>query len=503
MRVFIGGMITETNTFAPFPTAMSGFAENGLTLAEAKTSPFSGPPSVYRARSEADGHAVIEAMTFVAQPSGVLVRSTYETLRDRLLADLDAAGGVDIILLTLHGAMVADGYDDCEGDILVHMRAQAPNAVIGCVLDPHCHLTETMVETADLIVIAKEYPHTDFSDRAEELYDLAIRTKAGAIRPVAALLDANMIGFYPTGAEPMRSIVDGLMQAEQGPVLSASIAHGFPWGDVAEAGTRVLVYADGDEAAAAALAEETARKLYDQRHGLLPHMPALAEALQAARACNGRAVLGDFADNPGGGAPGDSTFFLRALLERNVTDAAIGAFWDPLVAQVCAEAGVGATLAIRLGGKCGVASGDPVDLTVTVRGVAEHHDQGVFGSRQSLGLSVWLEAAGIDILVCSVRSQVFEPDAFTGLGIDLTSKRLVVVKSSAHYRAGFEADADHICSVGTPGTLRTDFADIPYRKRARTFFPVRPDPWAEDGTPRAKIIRRPSPQTAPQGAPKP
>jgi microcystin degradation protein MlrC len=142
----------------------------------------------------------------------------------------------------------------------------------------------------------------------------------------------------------MREIVDQLTAAEAGPILSVSLAHGFPWADVDELGTRVLGYADQDEAAATVAAEQIARSLYEHRAALLPNFPDIDEALNRMRQSNGQVVLGDFADNPGGGAPGDSTFFLREMLERGVSDAVIGAFWDPLVAQVCAEAGVGAVL---------------------------------------------------------------------------------------------------------------------------------------------------------------
>jgi len=249
------------------------------------------------------------------------------------------------------------------------------------------------------------------------------------------LLDTRLVGFYPTLDPPMRGIVDDLKAAETAPILSASIGHGFPWADVADVGTRVLVYADRDEAAATAAAERFAARLYAERHTLLPAYPSVSESLDRVRELNGSVVLGDVADNPGCGAPGDSTFFLKAMIDRGVTDAVIGAFWDPFVAQVCAEAGVGSCLIIRLGGKCGASSGDPIDLPVEVMGVVEDHTTMVFGGRQRMGRSVWLRTGGVDIAVCSVRTQVFDPDAFTGLGISLDDKRLIVVKSSNHYQA--------------------------------------------------------------------
>lgn len=491
MRVFFGGLATETNTFAPFPTALSAFEEYRIRrdTSIAGNSPLAGPLKVFRSRSEADGCEVIETIAGFAQPGGPTVRAAYEQLRDTILADLRAAGAVDIILLMLHGAMVAQGHDDCEGDIIMRVREIAPDAVIGIELDPHCHLTSRMVSGADLIVIAKEYPHIDFDDRASDLYALCRRTALGEVAPVAVLLDTNMVGFYPTFDPPMRHIVDAMTAVETGPILSVSLAHGFPWADVEDVGTRVLVYADGDEAAAVAVANDVADSLYRQRNALLPDYPDVEESLDRLDRSNGQVVLGDFADNPGGGAPGDSTFMLRAMLERGLGDAVIGAFWDPLVAQVCAEAGVGAIVNVRLGGKCGPSSGDPIDLEVEVKGVVENHSAGVFGQRQPMGRSVWLHSSGIDIAVCSIRTQVYERDAFTGLGIPLAGRRLVVVKSSNHYQAGFQAGADHLWHVTSPGALRLDFANMPYTKRAPDYFPRTADPRAA-GAPRPQVFHR-------------
>ncbi|MCH8616627.1 M81 family metallopeptidase [Sphingomonas sp. SM33] len=491
MRVFIGGLATETNTFAPFPTALSAFEEYGIGRDTSlnDSSPLGGPLKVFRSCAEADGCDVVETITSFAQPGGPTVRAVYERLRDTILDDLSAAGAVDIVVLMLHGAMVAQGYDDCEGDLITRVRGIAPNAVVGVELDPHCHLTSQMVSEADVIIIAKEYPHIDFDDRARELYALCRRIALGEVAPVAVLLDTKMVGFYPTFDPPMRQIVDGLTAAETGPILSMSLAHGFPWADVEDVGTRVLVYADQDEDAAVTVARDVAATLYEQRHALLPDYPGVDDSIDRLRQSNGQVVLGDFADNPGGGAPGDSTFILRALLERELSDVVIGAFWDPLVAQVCAEAGVGAILDVRLGGKCGPTSGEPIDLEVEVRGVVENHSAGVFGQRQPMGRSVWLHSRGIDIAVCSIRTQVYERDAFTGLGIPLEDRRLIVVKSSNHYQAGFRADADHLWHVTSPGTLRLDFARMPYTKRNLNFFPREADPWAS-GAPEPEVFSR-------------
>jgi microcystin degradation protein MlrC len=486
VRLFIASLFTETNTFSPFPTGRRAFEENGVSKTASTDPPtlIGSPMGVLRRRGEAAGYQVLESLSAFAQPGGRTVRAVYENYRDIILSDLKAVSPVDMVILVLHGAMVADGYDDCEGDLLVHIRGIAPGAVIGVEIDPHCHLTEAMMKEADLIIPFKEYPHIDIDDRADELFELCDRTLRDEIRPVAALLDTQMIGFYPTLKPPMSEIVALLREIEREPgVLSASIGHGFPWGDVAETGTRVLVYADADAELASKHALNVAERLYALRHEFVAKYPSVAESLDRAASHNGRVVLGDHSDNAGGGAPSDSTYFLREMINRDSEHAVIGCFHDPAVAQMCADAGVGARLAIRLGGKSGPASGDPIDLEVEVMAVSFDHSQSVFGSRMGLGLAVWLRHRGVDILVNTVRSQPFDPDIFTGMGIDLDNKRLIVVKSSNHYEAGFGPIADQLWHVDSPGTLTLDVANLPYRLRAPYYFPRIDDPWSKFGKP--------------------
>ena len=420
-----------------------------------------------------------------AEPSGPTVQSVYETYRDEILGDVANKGPFDVVLLFLHGAMVASGYDDCEGDLIGRIRGiVGAKAAIGAVLDLHCHLTQAMIEGANAIITVKEYPHIDFPERAAELYDICVRTAKGEIRPVSVVFDCRMVGFYPTTTEPMRSLTDKLSAAETRPgVLSASFAHGFPWGDTPDTGSRVLVVTDNNPALAQATAKEIGMEIYAARNALLPRFRSIDDALNQARDSNGIAVLADTADNSGGGAPSDNVSILAAMLTRNMRDAVFGAIWDPISAEICADAGIGARLALRLGGKCGPASGNSIDVQATVKAIKPDFDQkGLADTRVPMGLTVWVEVEGIDVAINSIRTQVFSPDAFTGLGIDLARKRTIVVKSSWHFYAGFGEMADVVIPVASPGAIQMDFANIAYRKkRDMNFFPRVADPLAVDG----------------------
>jgi microcystin degradation protein MlrC len=194
----------------------------------------------------------------------------------------------------------------------------------------------------------------------------------------------------------------------------------------------------------------------------------------------GPVVFADVADNPGGGAPGDNTFILEALIRRGVQNIAIGAFWGLGAIHTCRDAGIGATLNLRIGGKCSPASGSPIDLPVTVRAIVENYSQGSLSGREPMGTAVWVEGPnGLDIVPASIHSQIFMPDAFTGLGIDLTSKKLIVVKSMQHFHAGFAPLAKDVLYVTTPGALTQQFAEIPYVKRDLNYWPRVKYPFSE------------------------
>ena len=485
MKFFTAFLATETNTFAAAPSGWGSFEEYGIFHGDASTRDAQGyglyPLTLRRWLAEA-GHELVESITAFAMPGGVTVREVFEQLRDEILADLKTAMPVDGVLLILHGAMVADGYADCEGDLLARVREiVGPGVPIGVELDLHCHFTELMRSSADAIIAYKEYPHTDAMPRMRELLDIVLATAQGRIRPSTAVFDCKQVGLWHTTREPMAGFVRRMQQVEQQPgVLSVSLGHGFPWADVPEAGAKLWVITDNDPVLGARLAEQLGREFWALREETRTPGLGIDEALTQALAFDGGpVVLADVGDNAGGGAMGDSTFVLRALLERGIDDVAIGAFWDLGAVQICRDAGAGARMTLRLGGKCGPASGTPLDLKVIVKAVDETFWQpglGGDGQRTQLGPSVWLRIDdgrlhNVDIVLTSRRSQVLSPRLFTGLGIELDDKKLVIVKSAQHFHAQFAPLAKAIVYVASPGTLDTDFARLPYRIRSLDYWP--------------------------------
>ena len=484
MKPFIACLGTETNTFSPIPTGEQTFAETMLYHGDAtahESSLFSGPLHVWRQAAESEGGEVVESLAAFAQPAGRTIRRVYETYRDRILEDLSAALPVEIVLINLHGAMVADGYDDCEGDLLRSIRQiVGPDVVVGAELDLHCHITDEMMDSADALVTFKEYPHIDPRERAQELFDICAGAARGAVRPVIAACDLRMINSYRTPIEPMKSFV-ARMKALEGVdgILSVSMSHSFPYGDVADVGGKMLVISDDDQGKAADLARELASEVWAMRDEIAAPRTGIDEALDLALDSSaGPVVLADTADNAGGGAPSDATFILQRLLDRQIKGVLSGLYWDPVAVRFCIEAGEGSALQLRVGGKCGPASGEPVDLTVSVQRVVREGTQSFGPSRNQTGDIVWVKSEqGVDLVLNSVRTQVFHPDAFTQLGIELSTYRIVIVKSTQHFYAGFEAIASEIYYVAGPGALSSDYGALPLVKRTAPYWPKVDDPW--------------------------
>ena len=479
MRVFSGSLATETNTFAPMPTGLASFKDRDYFPAGQhpdQLTLFSGPLWAARLRGKAQGWDLVEGPVASAQPSGITTRLAFETLREELLADLRAALPVDMVLLGLHGAMVADGYDDCEGELLQRVRALVgPGVVVGAELDPHHHLTAAMTTSADLLIAFKEYPHTDVLERGLELVDLCAAIVGKKVRPTVAVVDCEMIVTIHTSREPARSFVDRLQSLEgHDGVLSISVTHGFAWGDVPDMGTKLLVYTNADQPKADALARQLADELIGLREALAVRYPDIDTALDEALAFDGSpVVLADGADNPGGGAASDATFILRRLIERGIGDAAIGPMWDPMAVRIAFEAGVDARLAMRIGGKISPLSGDPIDLMCTVK--ALHADMVMTGLANipvALGDCALLESAGIEIVLITRRNQAMGTDLFTQLGCDLAAKKIVVVKSSQHFYASFSKVAKHVIYAGAPGAVTPDLSTLPYRRVRRPKWPI-------------------------------
>jgi len=482
LRVFAGGISTETNSFSPIPTGYDDYERHDPSSFpdEWKDSTFLRIRDTVVGR----GHTYLQGPYASAVPSGLTTDATYERLKTWLLDELGAVIPVDAVLLVLHGAMATPSVDDCEADLVGAVRRLVGGASVGVLLDLHCDVSEALVESADVIVIYKEYPHIDIDMRAAEMAEITLRAAEGDVHPTMATFDSRTAGLVPTTVEPMRSFVDDVLCGveKRDGVLSASLAHGFPWADTVAYGSRALVITDGDSDLAYQVAEELGRGFYAIRRHVLSQPIPLEDAIRRLTSdspSQGPVVLADIADNAGGGASSDSTFILGALIEHMLEDVALGPLWDPQVVHTAFAAGVGATLRLRVGGKTGTASGQPLDVVATVvalrRGLVQRWPQVDGFTDVPAGDCAALRIDGVTVVVNSLREQAVGLNLFTDLSIDPSGLRAIVVKSAHHYRAAFGPIASEMISVNTPGALRQDLTALEFARADLNRYP-----WIED-----------------------
>ncbi len=499
-RIFTAALATETNTFSPIMIDRKGFEDS--LYAPPGQHPVTptlctAPIPVGRRVCAEKGWQLIEGTAAWADPAGLIARGAYEGLRDEILDQLRAAMPLDGVVLGLHGAMVAQGYLDPEGDFLARVRAIiGPDMLLCATLDPHSHLTAKRLAATNFFVAFKEFPHTDFVDRAEDLWRIAVDTLEGRVQPTMSVWDCRMIDVFPTSRQPMRGFVDWMMatEASDPKLLSLSAIHGFMAGDVPEMGSKIIAVTDANldpgGAHGAALAEQFGQALFANRgRHIMPFTDERTAVTRAIAATAHPVVIADMWDNPGGGTAGDATVLLKELLAQGATGVAVGTIWDPIAVQLCFVAGEGAEFPLRFGAKSAPLTGEPCDALVrviTLNATAEmKFGESVvpFGPAARIAL---LDAQGtplgIEVILNTVRAQSYDPSLFTALGIDPLGQRILAIKSTNHFYAAFAPIASEVlyCSAGKP--YPNDPATNDYRHVRHDIWPRMADPFKAKAT---------------------
>ena len=490
MRVGIGGVFQETNTYVTEWTG-AGSIDRFVVTAHAEML------DAYRGSLTEIGGAIagaadlgVEAipLTFaIATPGPTVSAVAYTDLSGRLLDDIAAAGPLDALVLVLHGAGVVEGIESLELDLLRRIRAAIGTTVpVVVTLDLHSTLPSAAADLADLLLPYHHYPHTDMADRGREAMERAVQLAGERLRPRTVIVHVPLIvtaGATAPG-EPMAEILEACLRLEgRTGVIDASIQHGFPFSDVAEAGVHVGVSVDPEGPAdAVALAIELAALVWERRAALVKQAvgadDAVAQALTlAGSAYPGRPViLSDSSDNPGGGAPGDATHVLRALLAAEVHSALIAALTDPTAVAQAHAAGPGQVIDVALGGRMGPLQGEPVTCRATVKAVTDGRWVATTamgrGAAYDMGSTALLGIGGIDLIVCTEPTQVFDPAVLAIHGVTAGQYDIVALKSSTHFRAGFEDESAAIVTADAPGVTSLNLTTYPRHATARLPYPL-------------------------------
>jgi microcystin degradation protein MlrC len=489
LRLAALGVAHETNTFATNPTDFAAFEESGILRGQQIVHEYADSHASMAGFLDAGrlpGVEVVPLLFTFTNPAGTITNDAFERIVGEMLHLLREQGPWHGVLLAQHGAAVSEEYPDMDGEVAARVRELVgPDVPIGIAPDMHANLSHKMIDNVDVTVVYRTNPHLDPRPRALECAELIVRTVRGEIHPVQALetppVVINIVKQF-TGEEPMRSLVDDVDQVIQQPgILSASVAEGYPYADVAEMGMAFLAISDGDRQTARQAAQWLARRAWERRAEFVADVPTVdAALLEAMRAPKTPIVLMDVGDNIGGGSPADSTILLEAAQRRGIRRY-LQTLRDPDAVARCVRAGEGARVSLDVGGKTDDMHGRPVHVSGTVRRISD----GRFEERTPIhggfrffdgGATVVLETDDEHTLVLTTRligntsiQQMYS------VGVRPERMRVVVAKGVVSPRPAYEPIAAQIVLVNTPGVTTADLSRFTYTRRRRPLYPFEPE----------------------------
>jgi len=473
MRIAIGSIMHESNTFSPIPTTLEEFHpryRNAL-LQEPERDSLGGIIALLRAQ----GADLIPTISAHALPGGVVTREAYEEMREALLEGIRAAGAIDGVCLALHGSMQVREIGDAESDLLREVRALVGSQVpIVAALDLHANVTAAMVEEADGLVAYRTAPHVDSFDTGQRAAVLLLRILGEDRRPTMALTKLPFLlsgEQSETGAEPMASMIQLLEETDlQRGVLSSSFGLGFPWADVYDNGVSSVVVTDADRALAQREADRLAQAFWGRRKEFDFRVEAypIDEAIEVAMAAPESTVfLSDSGDNPTAGGTTDIPLVVERLLAKGASASVVAAICDSAAVEACMAAGVEQRVALCIGGKMDTQHGHPLPVEGRVRLVTE----GEWGPMAVLRVD------RVDVVVSSQRMAVTEPAFLRRLAIEPLERKLVVLKIGYLFPS-FQAIAPRSILMLSPGCTNCDLRQMHYERVKRPIYPLDSDtPW--------------------------
>jgi microcystin degradation protein MlrC len=489
MRIAVGGFMHETNTFVATPTTWDDFARGGpwpvASEGDVILSNFRNinlALAHFIAAAEQAGHIIVPVAWACAQPSGRVTDDAFERMAGKLVEGARQARP-DAVFLELHGAMVTQSHDDGEGELLRRMReAVGKDVPILVSLDLHANVSPVTVELADFISSYRTYPHVDWGAsgaRCAQWLDRVIGWK----RPARAIRQAPFLIPVTTGCtyvEPSMGLYERLQAIEAETGVHLSLNMGFPPADIFDVGPSITAYGE-NQAAVDAAADRLHAALLKAEAGFASHRPlpakdAVAEAMSIAKTAKRPVVLADTQDNPGAGAPSNTTGLIAELLRQRAQRAVVGIVHDVAAAEAAHAAGVGGTVSTLGGGAEGPGQ-TPLPGPWRVVAISGGRFKGTSpmlrGPETNMGKTALLAQDGVEVLVASIRQQPVHREAFTHLGIDLNTYGIIGLKSSAHFRSGYQEIAERVIVCLAPGVNIEDPASFPFT-RIRPGLRLRP-----------------------------
>ncbi len=486
MRVALGNIVQESNSFTPVPGSWFHFPPGHLLRGEEIIAQRAGTRTEIGGAidvARADGIELVPLLSATTTASaGPMLGEVFTALRDELAKGLRRTKAIDGVLLVLHGAMAAEGYEDATGEILRAARAAiGPHLPLVATLDLHANVTARMVEHADALVGYHTAPHIDLYETGERATRLLARIVRGAARPTPALRRLPMILPAENGRTtegPYAEVMDRAIELMRRPgVLDISVCSVQPWLDVEDVACTVLVNTDRDPALAGALADELADMFWERRQRFEVDLAPTGATIHRALASERHPfVLADSADAPSSGAPGDSTAVLAELIAARPERACLHNIADPIAATTLCEAGAGAEVTLQIGASSGVPFYRPLTVTGRVRCLSDgdftNKGQGFQGVVFRRGRTAVLDIGAIALVVMERPVIQWDPELYRSVGLEPRDAQIVIVKSPAAFRAAYEPFAAEVAVIDAPGVCSPNLRALPFARARRPIYPL-------------------------------
>ncbi|MCA1326402.1 M81 family metallopeptidase [Herbaspirillum sp. alder98] len=479
-RIAVAGFQHETNTFSNSPALLEHFIDGGgwpslqigndmLDTLHGMNLPAAGAIEAIRQ----SGNEPVPLIWTAATPSGRVEQNAFEHLQKLLLDSLKLCGPLDGVYLDLHGAMASDLHDDAEGILLKNIRHQIGNIPLAVSLDLHANVSREMFDASDIMVGYRTYPHVDMADSGKRTAKALIRRLEEGSSLAKEMVQLNVLLSLTaecTLAEPTASLYRFLEHLEHKHDVLLSMTLGFPLADIYDCGPAIFGYGSDIEKVQRAVSElhtafEEAVPRFDAR--FYDADDAVRQAIEQAARGNYPVILADTQDNPGGGGKMDTTGLLQALIAANAKNAVVAMLYDPEVAALAHEAGIGATLSVALGGKLNGPGSEPIRGNYLVERLSDGQFTGTGpmwgGMEIRLGNMALLRINGVRIIVASSKMQAADQSILTHFGIEPTECHVIALKSSVHFRADFDRIAASTLIVASPGAVNARLSELTYR----------------------------------------
>jgi microcystin degradation protein MlrC len=470
-RVAVLGFHLESNGFAPVSTEdhfrSLCYAAGEEVTREARKSPSSLPaevPAFYGEMDKRGAWIPVPVLVTACEPGGPVDEGFFQRTLAEMKRRLQAAGRLDGVYISNHGAMISTGGPDPDGELYEMVRSVVGKVPVVSTVDLHANISERMVRNVDALVSYRTNPHMDQEARARDAARL-LSGFLGGKRSTRAFIRLPLTPASVTLLTREGPYADAIAYGQTkvgGGILDVSIVGGFVFSDTPKNGVAIVV--NGEQGAdVRGTALDIASRVWEDRKRFVKRLTAIEDAMKIP----GKTIWSDAGDNPGGGGTGQTTTLLKKLYQENAKDVLYGIFFEP---GICAEAQGKAEISARF--TEGFTAPARVLKTTDGRVVGR---RGIWAGRAlELGPTCALGIGGITVVCVSKRKQCADPVFFEMHGLDVAAARTVVVKSRGHFRGGFDQffTPDRVVEVDTPGLTSPVLERLDFKGLPRPVFPL-------------------------------